>query len=309
MKITKAIIPVAGLGTRMLPATKSIPKEMLPVFDKPLIQYIVEEAVAAGIEEIVLVTREGKSAIDNHFSQNVELEELLERKGKYNLLSTLRESVSNKASIVSVTQQQANGLGHAVLCARSVVGDAPFAVLLPDVLIDEYLCSPHKENLAAMIKRFNRTRHSQVMVEKVPLDKVHNYGVVDCQGYPLSAGRGHLMSAVVEKPRRECAPSNLCIVGRYVFGTEIWPLLETVKPDASGEIQLTDAIVNLICQHDVEAYCVVGKSHDCGDKYGYARANLEYALRDQSVGEQLEQHMKDNMCFEHNCKYPLAINS
>ena len=308
MEVRKAIIPVAGLGTRMLPATKSIPKEMLPVFDKPLIQYIVEEAVTAGIKDIVLVTRPGKSAIDNHFTINAELESILAQKGRHDLLSAIRKSIPEDISICSITQHEAKGLGHAVLCARPIICNQPFVVLLPDVLIDEHLCISSKGNLSAMIHRFNQTGYAQVMVEAVPMQKVHQYGVVDCQNYPLLSGKTHQISDVVEKPKPDSAPSNLCIVGRYVFDANIWSHLDKVKPDATGEIQLTNAIATLIQQHIVEAYSIVGQSHDCGDKYGYAKASLAYALRDHRVGSLLEQYMKENMHFEHKSQYALAVN-
>lgn len=234
MNISKAVIPVAGLGTRMLPATKSIPKEMLPVFDKPIIQYIVEEVISAGIKEIVLVN--------------------------------------------------------------------------PDVLIDKFLCIPSEENLASMIRNFNHTARSQIMVEKIPMDRVHQYGVVDCMGYQLLPGKNRLISGIIEKPKRENAPSNMCVVGRYVFDSDIWSCLENVKPDLTGEIQLTDAIADLINQKMVEAYCIVGKSYDCGSKFGYAKANLEYAIRDQNVGILLENYIKERLLFKQNYHYPIAVN-
>lgn len=307
MNVTKAIIPVAGLGTRMLPATKSIPKEMLPVFDKPLIQYVIEEAISAGIKEIVLVSREGKSAITEHFNKDFELEAILEKKGKYGLLSTIKSNSSKKIVLKSVIQHQANGLGDAILCAKSVIGAEPFAVLLPDVLIDEYYYSRFKDNLAAMIRNFNSTRHSQVMVEKIPTEQTDRYGIVDCHGNYLLPGKNQRISRIVEKPRKGTAPSNLAVVGRYVFDATIWPCLEKVKPDRMDEIQLTDAIALLIQQQTVDAYCIVGRSHDCGNKLGYAMANLEYALRDQHIGALLDRHIKDDVMFRHN--YALAANA
>lgn len=299
MDVTKAIIPVAGLGTRMLPATKSIPKEMLLVFDKPLIQYIVKEAATAGIKDIILVTRPEKSTINNHFTINRELESALAQKGKHELLSAIRAIAPESVSICSITQQEAKGLGHAVLSARPIIGDQPFAVLLPDVLIDEYLAVSAEENLAAMLKRFNTTNYTQIMVEEVPAQNAHQYGIVDCQNYPLLAGEACQITDVVEKPKLGTEPSNLSIVGRYVFNKDIWSHLEKVAPDPTGEIQLTNAIASLIQENIVEAYSIVGKSYDCGDKYGYAKANLSYSLRDHQVGHLIEQYIQENVNFKY----------
>jgi UTP--glucose-1-phosphate uridylyltransferase len=285
--IQKAVIPVAGLGTRMLPATKAIPKEMLPVVDKPMIQYVVDEAIAAGIKEIVLVTHASKNAIHNHFDTSFELETQLEKRLKRQVLDEVRSIVPGGVTIISVRQAEAKGLGHAINCARPVVGDSPFAELLPDVLVDQYRSDLATDNLAAMVKRFDETGMSQIMVEPVAHDEIDQYGVVDCSGQDLSAGQSVEIKGLVEKPPLETAPSNLAIVGRYILAADIWPLLNKTQPGEGGEIQLTDAIGKLLKTSAVEAYQIVGKSHDCGTKLGYMQAQLEYALRDDEIGSRL----------------------
>lgn len=279
MKVTRAVIPVAGLGTRMLPATKAMPKEMLTVVDKPLIQYVVQEAVAAGITEIVLVTHSSKNSIENHFDTSFELEATLEKRVKRQLLEEVRNITPKHVTVISVRQPQALGLGHAILCARPVVRNHPFAVLLPDVLIDQYQSNLKKENLAAMIKRFDETYHSQIMVEPVPTELVNQYGVVDLAGAPLASGQSVKVADMVEKPDVDEAPSNLAITGRYVLSPTIWDLLEFTPPGAGGEIQLTDALHQLRLLETIEAFHIQGKSHDCGNKLGYMLANAEYALK------------------------------
>ncbi|MDP2562096.1 UTP--glucose-1-phosphate uridylyltransferase GalU [Psychrobium sp. 1_MG-2023] len=283
-KITKAVIPVAGLGTRMLPATKAIPKEMLPIVDKPLIQYIVNECVAAGIKEIVLVTHSSKNAIENHFDKSFELETTLEKRVKRQILEEVQAICPKGVTIMHVRQGEAKGLGHAVLKARPIVGNEPFVVVLPDVILDEYQANLKKENLTTMLQRFEQNQASQVMVEPVPHEQVSNYGVVDCDGLQLSPGQSIAMSAIVEKPAVEEAPSNLAVVGRYVLSAQIWDLLEFTPPGAGDEIQLTDAIASLMKVEAVEAFHMTGKSHDCGSKLGYMNACVEYGLRDEHLG-------------------------
>ncbi|OXY82104.1 UTP--glucose-1-phosphate uridylyltransferase GalU [Oceanimonas doudoroffii] len=281
----KAIIPVAGLGTRMLPATKAIPKEMLPIVDKPLIQYVVSEVVAAGFKEIVLVTHSSKNSIENHFDTSFELEATLEKRVKRQLLEEVRSICPADVTIMHVRQGAAKGLGHAVLCARPMVGDEPFAVILPDVLIDDAACNLAQDNLARMRERFEAAGNSQIMVEPVPEQLVSQYGVVDCMGHEVAVDQSKPMTGIVEKPAPEEAPSNLAVVGRYVLSQAIWPLLEKTPPGAGDEIQLTDAIAELMQQERVDAYRMVGKSHDCGSKLGYMKANVEYALRHPGLGE------------------------
>ncbi|AOS97191.1 UTP--glucose-1-phosphate uridylyltransferase [Microbulbifer aggregans] len=287
-KVKKAVIPVAGLGTRMLPATKAIPKEMLPIVDKPLIQYVVNEAVAAGIKEIVLVTHASKNAIENHFDTSFELEAQLENRLKRQLLEEVRSIVPKDVTVISVRQAEAKGLGHAISCARPVVGDNPFAVLLPDVLIDQYAADLSTSNLADMVRNFEVTKASQIMVEAVEWDQVSKYGVVDCLGADLQAGGNAKIDGMVEKPEVDAAPSNMAVVGRYVLPAEIWGLLETTRPGTGGEIQLTDAIDELLKQQVVEAYRIVGHSHDCGNKLGYMKAQFEYGLHHKEIGRSLK---------------------
>lgn len=292
-KITKAVIPVAGLGTRMLPATKAIPKEMLPIVDKPLIQYIVQECVAAGINEIILVTHSSKNAIENHFDKSFELETTLENRVKRQLLEEIQAICPKNVTIMHVRQGEAKGLGHAVLKARPLVGDAPFVVMLPDVIIDDACANLKTENLAAMLARFNRSGISQIMVEAVPKVLVSNYGVVDCQGHDLAVGESKAMTGIVEKPAIEDAPSNLAVVGRYVLSAQIWDLLEFTPPGAGDEIQLTDAIASLMKVETVEAFHMKGKSHDCGSKLGYMKANVEYCLRHKELATEFRDYLVD----------------
>ncbi len=289
-KIRKAVIPVAGLGTRMLPATKAIPKEMLPLVDKPLIQYVVNECIAAGIHEIVLVTHSSKNSIENHFDTSFELEAMLEKRVKRQLLDEIQNICPEHVTIMHVRQGVAKGLGHAVMCAYPLVGAEPVAVILPDVIIDEYLSNPQRDNLADMIHRFEQTGMSQIMVE--PVNDVTAYGVVDCQGADLQPGQSAAMFGVVEKPKAEDAPSNLAIVGRYVLSADIWPLLSKTPAGAGGEIQLTDSIAMMMENSQVEAYHLMGKSHDCGNKLGYMQAFVEYGLRHPAYGDEFKAWLK-----------------
>ena len=289
----KAVIPVAGLGTRMLPATKAIPKEMLPVVDKPLIQYVVKEAIAAGIKEIILVTHSSKNSIENHFDKSFELEATLEKRVKRQLLAEVQNICPKDVTIMHIRQGEAKGLGHAVLCAHPLVGDSPFAVLLPDVLIDEVASDPLKDNLAEMVKMFVETSVSQIMVEPVPQDKVSDYGIANINGERLAAGESLPMTEIVEKPSVKDAPSNLAVVGRYVLSANIWPLLEKTPLGAGDEIQLTDAIAMLMEKEQVNAYFMKGKSHDCGSKLGYMKANIEYGLRHKTIGADFQAYLKE----------------
>ncbi|CUY79514.1 UTP--glucose-1-phosphate uridylyltransferase [Serratia marcescens] len=279
----------------MLPATKAIPKEMLPVVDRPLIQYIVDECVAAGIRDIILVTHSSKNAIENHFDTSFELEAMLESRVKRQLLKEVQSICQPDVTVMQVRQGQAKGLGHAVLCAKPMVGDDAFVVVLPDVLLDDTTCNPLRDNLAKMISRFEQTAVSQIMVEPVPEQDVSKYGVVDCGGVELNAGESAAMSAIVEKPERDVAPSNLAVVGRYVLSADIWPLLEKTPPGAGNEIQLTDAIAMLMQRQKVEAFHMSGKSHDCGDKLGYMKAFVQYGVRHASEGQAFNQWLKQKI--------------
>lgn len=288
----KAIIPVAGLGTRMLPASKAIPKEMLTLADKPLIQYVVEECAAAGIKEIILVTHSSKNAIENHFDTSFELESTLEKRVKRQLLEEIRTITPPGVTIMQVRQGQAKGLGHAVLCAKPLVGDSPFAVVLPDVLIDNAASNLREDNLAAMVKEFSKTGISQILVEPVPNEDVNKYGIVDIAGVNLNAGESAPLSSIVEKPAQEEAPSNLSVVGRYVFPAEIMDTLAYTPPGAGDEIQLTDGIFSFMKQQPVNAFHLTGKSHDCGGKLGYMKAFVEYSMRHEQEGQAFREWIK-----------------
>lgn len=288
----KAVIPVAGLGTRMLPATKAIPKEMLPLVDKPLIQYIVNECVRAEIKEIVLVTHSSKNAIENHFDTSFELEATLEKRVKRQLLDEVRSICPEDVTVMHVRQGEAKGLGHAIMCAEPLVGDAPFAVILPDVILDEYSADQSCENLAAMIARFKDTQTSQIMLEAVAQQDVSKYGIADINGEQIEPGQSAVIKSMVEKPKVEDAPSNLAVVGRYVLSHNIWPLLRKTPIGAGGEIQLTDAIDMLIAQEAVEAFRMSGISHDCGDKLGYLKAFVRYAQQHPELGADFSEHLK-----------------
>ncbi|WP_461519723.1 UTP--glucose-1-phosphate uridylyltransferase GalU [Porticoccus sp.] len=290
--VRKAVIPVAGLGTRMLPATKAIPKEMLPVVDKPLIQYVVNEAIAAGITEIVLVTHASKNSIENHFDTSFELEAQLETRVKRQLLDEVRSIVPGEVTVISVRQPYAKGLGHAISCAQPVVGDQPFAILLPDVLVDQYQSNHQQDNLASMVRNYETSRRSQIMVEAVPWESVNKYGVVDCNGIELMAGGVASIDKMVEKPDPKSAPSNMAVVGRYVVSPSIWDLLAKTPMGVGGEVQLTDALEALLKLETVEAYRIIGCSHDCGSKLGYMQANIAYALRHQEIGDSVREYLK-----------------
>ena len=290
-QVKKAVIPVAGLGTRMLPATKAIPKEMLPVVDKPLIQYVVNECVQAVVTDMILVTHASKNSIENHFDTSFELETTLEQRVKRQLLEEVQSICPKDVTIMHVRQGAAKGLGHAIMCAHPMVGDDPFAVVLPDVIIDEYTSNPKKDNLAEMVSRFNTSRVSQVMVEQVPQESISKFGIVDLEGASIKPGESAKIYDMVEKPPLEEAPSDLAVVGRYVLSQEIWSLLEFTPPGAGGEIQLTDAISSLMKVEQVDAYYMKGKSHDCGSKLGYMKANVEYALRHPSLGAEFKEYL------------------
>lgn len=289
-KVRKAVIPVAGLGTRMLPATKAIPKEMLPLVDKPLIQYVVNECIAAGINEIVLVTHSSKNSIENHFDTSFELEAILEARVKRQLLDEVQSICPNHVTIMQTRQGIAKGLGHAILCAKPLVGNEPFAVILPDVILDRYSTDLTKFNLSEMLDHFEETGASQILVEPVPEDDVSNYGIVDCNGATLLPGESKTILRMVEKPKKEEAPSNLSIVGRYVLSEKIWDTLAKTAPGAGDEIQLTDAIAIMMENNEpVEAYHLRGKSHDCGNKLGYMKAFVEYGLQHDTLGKDFSE--------------------
>lgn len=279
--IKKAILPVAGLGTRFLPASKSIPKEMVTVVDRPAIEYVVREAVAAGIEQIILVTHSSKASIENYFDRNFELETTLEHKKKFNLLKEITEILPQHVSVISVRQPQPLGLGHAVLCAKAVVGEDDFAILLPDVLVKD---ADVENDLSLMIQRFEQTQAAQIMVEAVPDHFVDQYGIVDVVTIPAE-GQSSAMQGIVEKPAVGTAPSNLSVVGRYILPAKIMTLLEQTPKGAGNEIQLTDAIAMLQQTDVVEAYRMKGQTFDCGSKLGYLKAVLHYGIDHPKLGD------------------------
>jgi len=280
----KVVIPVAGLGTRFLPATKAIPKEMITLVDQPLIQYVVCEAVRAGFTDIILVTHSSKNAIENHFDHNYELSKTLHLKKKDKLIKIVEDILPSDANIISVRQPEALGLGHAILCAAPIVGDDDFAVMLPDVILHENSC-----DLGKMVQAFQLSRKSQIMVEPVPEEEVHKYGIVDCKGADLAEGSSVDMIGMVEKPDLDQAPSNLSITGRYILDNRIMGILRTTPKGAGGEIQLTDAIANLMAEKGAQAYRLESQSYDCGDKLGYLQATVEFALRHSELGDEFKK--------------------
>lgn len=290
--VKKAIIPVAGLGTRMLPATKAIPKELLPVTDKPVIQHVVEEAIAAGISEIILVTRSGKEAIENHFDAHFELETQLERKGKQTVLTSIKNIIPEDVQVISIRQPEALGLGHAILCAANLIKDEPFVVILPDVLVMPPSAPNSPNDLCNMVRRWNATGHGQIMVEAVPQEEIHLYGIADIGGEELAMGKTAPIKAMVEKPKTEEAPSNLAVVGRYVLPGEVMKILRNTKPGAGGEIQLTDALDTLQKTQALDAYRMNSITHDCGNKLGYIKANIAMALEHPELKEGLTRYIK-----------------
>jgi len=287
--LSKVIIPVAGLGTRVLPASKAIPKEMLPVVDKRVIPHVDEEALRAGFRQIVLVTRSGKESIENHFDANYELEQMLALKNKQALLDAVENTLPKGIEVISVRQPSAKGLGHAVRCAAHVVGGDDFAVMLPDMVIDD---EGQSCDFAEMVKRYQKNGAGQIMVEGVPQEHVDRYGIVDCGGIELKAGMGAPIRDMIEKPKRDEAPSNQAIVGRYILPNRVMQLLKTTEPGAGGEIQLTDAMLALLKEQPLEAFSMRGTVHDCGNKAGLLQANLAFGLKHPETGDALREFIK-----------------
>jgi UTP--glucose-1-phosphate uridylyltransferase len=282
--VQKAVFPVAGLGTRFLPATKIIPKEMLPVVDKPLIQYAVEEALNAGIKEFILVTREDKQSIAQHFQKTLGLEHELSVKNKRDLLESLQSLTRKDCTWTSVYQHQPLGLGHAVLCAREIVGDEPFAVILPDDLIDD----GDRGCLKQMVEVYDRFQSGVIAVETVPREETNKYGIVSVEVLEANINR---INAIVEKPDPQSTPSTLAVVGRYILPSVIFELLPRVTKGAGGEIQLTDAIAMLLQREQVLAYTFAGTRYDCGSKLGYLQANVEYGLKHDEIGQEFSDYL------------------
>ncbi|BAN35486.1 UTP--glucose-1-phosphate uridylyltransferase [Sulfuricella denitrificans skB26] len=282
-RITKAVFPVAGMGTRFLPATKASPKEMLPIVDKPLIQYAVEEAVAAGITELIFVTGRSKRAIEDHFDKAYEMEAELEARGKTKILEILRSIIPPNVTCVYIRQSEALGLGHAVLCAKQVVGNEPFAVILADDLLDG-----EPPVLKQMVDLYAHYHSSVIGVQEVPREETSAYGIVD--GKELDNGI-YKMNGIVEKPKPEEAPSTLGVVGRYILTPRIFRHLEKVQAGAGGEIQLTDGIASLLKQEQVLAYAYKGTRYDCGSKIGYLKATIQFALKHPEVNGEFRNYL------------------
>ena len=289
-KITKAIIPAAGFGTRFLPATKSQPKEMLPVVDKPTIQYIVEEAVESGIEDILIVIGRYKSSIEDHFDRSVELEMELEKKGKYDMLEQI-QNIAGMANIQFVRQKTALGLGHAVSCARNFIGNEPFAVMLGDDIVD----SPGYPCLKQMIDLYEREQCTILGVKEVAEQDISKYGIVD--GDKLGEGL-YSVRSLVEKPKPEAAPSNVAIMGRYIITPEIFHILEKTAPGAGNEIQLTDALKTLALKEKMLAYAFKGRRHDVGDKLGFLQATVEFALQREDLKDDFIAYLEQIVAAE-----------
>jgi len=284
-KVTKAIIPAAGFGTRFLPATKSQPKEMLPVVDKPTIQYIVEEAVASGIEDILIIIGRYKSSIEDHFDRSVELEMELEAKGKYEMLEQIQD-IAGMANIQFVRQKTALGLGHAVYCAKNFIGNEPFAVMLGDDIVD----SPEYPCLKQMIDLYEQEQCSILGVKEVAQQDINKYGIVD--GDKVSDGL-YTVRSLVEKPKPEAAPSNVAIMGRYIITPAIFDILERTAPGAGNEIQLTDALKTLALREKMLAYAFKGRRHDVGDKLGFLQATVEFALQRDNLRDDFLDYLED----------------
>lgn len=286
MPITKAVFPVAGLGSRFLPATKANPKEMLPIVDKPLIQYAVEEAIRAGMKHMIFITSSDKRAIEDHFDNNFVLETQLLKQQKHELLNLVKDIAPPGVNFTYVRQHQPLGLGHAIMCAKHVIGNDPFAVLLADDLIDE----SNNPCLTAMVEYFAHFNHSILAVQEVPRNEVHQYGIVSIKNIKDAYAQ---IDAIVEKPLIQKAPSNLAVLGRYIFTPEIFSCLENTVMDKRGEIQLTDAIEKLLQKQIVSAWIFRGKRYDCGSKLGYLEAMVEFAMKHPDIGKPFKQYLNN----------------
>ena len=282
--IKKAVFPVAGLGTRFLPATKANPKEMLPIVDKPLIQYAVEEAIQSGITELIFVTGRNKRSIEDHFDKNVELEASLIASNKNFLLESIRSIIPSHVKCIYTRQSEPLGLGHAVLQAKTIINDEPFAVLLADDLTDA-----HTPVLKQLILQHQKEQSSVIAIEDIPKEKTVQYGIVDVGD---SKDNLYKINSIVEKPQPIDAPSTLGVIGRYVFNPEIFDCLEKIKPGKGGEIQLTDAIQMLLSQQAIFAYLFEGKRYDCGDKLGFIKANIEFSKKHPEIGKEFTAFLK-----------------
>jgi UTP--glucose-1-phosphate uridylyltransferase len=283
--IKKAVLPVAGMGTRFLPATKANPKEMLPVVDKPLIQYAVDEAVAAGVTELIFVTSMGKRAIEDHFDQNYELESKLELKDNHTLLSRVKNILPEGVSCAYIRQPSALGLGHAVWCAQNLIGNEPFAVLLADELVSRDVTNP----LSQMLHIYEQKRSPVLACWPVPSEEVSHYGIIGVDAYSQPAFK---VNSIIEKPSKNQAPSNYAVVGRYILTPDVFDCLEHTAPGAGGEIQLTDALAEQLKMQPLYGYLLEQKRHDCGNKLGYLKAMVDYGLQHSELGEDFRQYLR-----------------
>ncbi len=283
MRVRKAVFPAAGLGTRFLPATKAQPKEMLPIVDKPTIQYVIEEAAASGIQDVIIVTGRGKNAIEDHFDRSLELEQILIQRGKMDLVSEIRE-ISSLVSVSYIRQKEPLGLGHAILVARNLVGDEPFAVFLGDDIIDSSVPC-----MGQMMRVFEQVQNAVLAIQEVPRQEVKHYGIID--GVPIR-DRIYEIKDMVEKPDPERAPSTLAIIGRYILPPEIFDLLEQTEPDEGGEIQLTNALRALLRRRPIYGFQFEGKRYDAGNKLGFLKATVEFALKRPDLAEDFAKYLK-----------------
>lgn len=289
-KITKAIIPVAGLGTRMLPATKAIPKELLPVFDKPIIQHVVEEAINSGIQEIIFITRSGKEAIENHFDVNYELERRLDNRGKKKILRSIKNVIPKKIKISSVRQENPLGLGHAILCARHLLGNESFAVFLPDEIL---LSKSDKNSFFHMMEAWKKTAEGQIMVEKINKKNSFKYGMADLDNKTIKINESKEILNLIEKPSSIKSPSNYRVVGRYILPNAVMDCLQKTKDDEDGEIQLTDALVSFLKSSKLNAFLTDSEIFDCGEKKGFIGANISLAKQDKFMKNYMEKIIKN----------------
>ena len=290
--ITKAVIPVAGLGTRMLPATKAIPKELLPVYDRPIIEHVIKEAISVGITEIILVTRSGKEAIENHFDAHYELEHRLVKKGNKKILEDIVKIIPDYVKITSVRQADALGLGHAILCAKHLLNDEPFAVLLPDILVLDKKNKKNHHSFNQLMKAWSKTGVGQVMVERVDLNSIENYGIVDFGKNDIEKFKSIPLVNLVEKPSIQDTPSNFALLGRYMLPSKVLKYLEYTKVGVGNEIQLTDALLKLLNAKGLNALETDADIYDCGNKIGYLGANLAVGMRDQKTNIMIKALLK-----------------
>jgi UTP--glucose-1-phosphate uridylyltransferase len=285
--VIKAVIPVAGLGTRMLPATKAIPKELLPIYDRPIIEHVVKEAVNCGINEIILVTRSGKEAIENHFDANYELEHRLVKKGQSKILEDIVKVIPEKVKISSIRQADALGLGHAILCAKHLINNEPFAVLLPDVLVLDKQNRGKNFSLNNLINAWNKSGIGQVMAEQVDTIDIEKFGIIDIGGRKINLFNSTPILSIIEKPSIQNAPSNLAAMGRYILPPEVFKILESTKPGIGNEIHLTDALLELQIEKGLNAVITDANIYDCGDKLGFLGANLAVGMQDPKSRENI----------------------